>query len=145
MVDISEIKSHNARVYADSDYPCQQLTGTIVAACHTVHNTLGFGFLEKMYRRALLIELDFGGVLATEEVPFPLDYRGVDLGTFRADVVVQSTVVVEVKTGLFLDPAAVPQTLNYLRVSGLSVGLICYFGPRLKIKRLVSTHSAIPV
>ena len=58
---------------------------------------------------------------------------------YRADLVVESLVVVEVKTGLLLDPAAVSQTLNYVRASGVPVGLVCYFGPNLKVRRVANT------
>jgi len=58
---------------------------------------------------------------------------------YRADLIVESLVVVEVKTGLLLDPAAVSQTLNYIRASGMPVGLVCYFGPKMKVQRVANT------
>jgi GxxExxY protein len=122
------------------DYPHYELTRKIVLACYSVHFTLGFGFLERVYRRALVIELEHQGIASRTEVPFPLQYRGRPVGLYRADLVIESAVIVEVKTGLLLDPASMPQTLNYLRASGLTVGLVTYFGPRMKIKRLVNTH-----
>jgi GxxExxY protein len=100
---------------------------------------LGFGFLEKVYLRALVVELQRRGLTSRREVPFVIAYEGVEVGMYRADLIVESLVVVEVKTGLFLDPAAVSQTLNYLRVSGLPVGLVCYFGPTMKVRRVVNT------
>jgi len=72
-------------------------------------------------------------------VPFIIEYEGVEVGMYRADLIVESLVVVEVKTGLLLDPAAVSQTLNYIRASGMPVGLVCYFGPKMKVQRVANT------
>jgi GxxExxY protein len=120
------------------DYPYDDLTGEIIGAAFAVHNAEGFGFLEKVYRRALVVELAHRGVSCQQEVSFPLFYRGVPIGIYRADLIVESRVIVEVKTGFVLDPAVVPQTLNYLKASDLSVGLVLYFGPSVKVKRVTS-------
>ena len=120
------------------DYPYHDLTGEIIGAAYAVHNAKGFGFLEKVYRRALVVELAHRGISSEYEVSFPLYYRGVAIGLYRADLIAESRVVVEVKTGFHLDPAVVPQTLNYLKASGLSVGLVLYFGPSVKVKRVTS-------
>jgi GxxExxY protein len=127
--------------FPESDYPHQELTDQIIGAGYTVDRAFGFGFLERVYRRALVIELGHCGIAARTEVPFRLEYRGTPIGLYRADLVVDSKVIVEVKTGLLLDPAATPQMLNYLRASGLAVGLVLYFGPRMKIKRLVNSRT----
>jgi GxxExxY protein len=118
------------------DYPYHDLTGAIIGAGYAVHNAKGFGFLERVYRRALVVELAHLGISSEQEVSFPLHHRGVPIGLYKADLIVESRVVVEVKTGFLLDPAVVPQTLNYLKASGLSVGLVLYFGPSLKVKRV---------
>ena len=120
------------------DYPYHDLTGEIIGAAYAVHNAKGFGFLERVYRRALVVELAHLGISSEREVSFPLYHRSVPIGLYRADLIVESRVVVEVKTGLLLDPAVVPQTLNYLKASGLSVGLVVYFGPSLKVKRVTN-------
>jgi GxxExxY protein len=125
----------------DRVYPHDDLTHEIIGASFRVHNELGYGFLESVYRRALAVELQIRGIAATQEVPFELTYRGAPIGTFRADLVVDSTVVVEVKTGLLLDPIAVPQALNYVKASRLQVGLIAYFGPRVSVKRVIFTSA----
>jgi len=120
------------------EYPDEDLTGVIIGAAYAVHNDHGFGFLEKVYRRALVVELAHLGVYSEREVPFTLYHRGVPIGLYRADLIVESTVIVEVKTGLLLDPGVIPQTLNYLKASGLSVGLVVYFGPSVKVKRVTN-------
>lgn len=128
------------------DYPYFDLTGNIIGAAYSVHHSKGFGFLEKVYRRALVVELEYLGIHSRREVTFDLHHRGVSIGEYKADLIVESRIIVEVKTGLFLDPAAIPQTLNYLRASGLSIGLVVYFGPRLKVKRVTdfptSSHAS---
>ena len=132
------------REFSESSYPHQDLTHEIIAACYSVFHALGFGFLERVYLRALVVELGRRGLACRREVPFVIEYEGVEVGLYRADLIVESLVVVEVKTGLLLDPAAVSQTLNYVRASGLPVGLVCYFGPTMKVRRVANTmrHSA---
>lgn len=122
--------------YLALEYPYVDLTGDIIGDAYTVHRAKGFGFLEKVYRRALVVELEYLGIHSRCEVTFDLHHRGVPIGVYRADLIVESRVVVEVNTGLLLDPGVVPQTLNYLRVSGLSIGLVVYFGPQLRVKRV---------
>lgn len=124
------------------DYPYIELTGNIIGAAYAVHRAKGFGFLEKVYRRALVVELEYLGIHSRREVTFDLHHRGVPIGVYRADLIVESRVVVEVKTGLLLDPAVIPQTLNYLRASGLSIGLVVYFGPQLRVKRVTDFEAA---
>ena len=125
---------------ADRSHPHSDLTYEIIGDCFRVHNTLGYGFLESASRRALAAELRFGGIASAQEVPFELTYRGAPIGSYRADLVVESSVIVELKSGLLLDPIAVPRTLNYLRASQLSIGLVAHFGPRVEIRRVVSTE-----
>lgn len=124
------------------EYPYVALTGEIIGAAYAVHRAKGFGFLEKVYRRALVVELEYLRIRSRREVTFDHHHRGVPIGVYRADLIVESRVVVEVKTGLFLDPAVVPQTLNYLRASGLSIGLVLYFGPQLRVKRVTDFEAA---
>lgn len=72
---------------------------------------------------------------------YDLSHCGVAIGTYKADLVVDASVIVEVKTGLLPDPIAPMQTLNYLRASGLEVGLVVHFGPGLHIRRVVNKAS----
>ena len=124
-----------------SEYPHHELTHEIIGAAFRVHSVLGYGFLESVYRRALVTELGRRGLSAKQEQLFEVDYEGVTVGIYRADLVVESTVVVEVKAGSFLDPAALPQALNYLRASGLPVALILHFGLRADVKRVVAPRA----
>ena len=133
--------SHRAASGKDEQsYPHHDLTYKIIAAGFRVHNTLGYGYLEPVYRRAMAVELAHVGIDANQEVPFELFYRDRCIGLYRADLVVEATVVVEIKTGLLLDPVAIPQALNYLKTSRLPIALVLHFGPRVTVKRIVASE-----
>lgn len=127
----------------ERSYPHKDLTYKIIAAGFRVHNTLGYGYLEAVYRRAMAAELEHAGIDANQEVPFQLFYRNKCIGLYRADLVVEAKVVVEVKAGLLLDPVAIPQALNYLKTSRLPLALVLHFGPRVTIKRIVATNMSV--
>lgn len=129
--------ANHSSTYSEAEYPHQRITGAVVVAAHTVHRTLGFGFLEVVYKRALAIELRKMGFQVDRERRFDVTYGDEKIGYFDADLVVEACVIVEVKTGLLPDPVAPAQTLNYLRASTLVVGLVLHFCPHLTIKRLV--------
>jgi GxxExxY protein len=120
--------------------PLHELTGKIIGSAYVVYRGFGYGFLEGVYRRALAVELAFRGVTVGEEVPYELYHRGVSVGFYRADLVAERLVIVEVKTGLVFDPVAKPQLLNYLRAADLSLGLVIHFAPTgALIKRVVAS------
>jgi len=131
------------RDFPDAEYPLQQLTGTIIGAFYEVYRVFGYGFLESVYRRALAVELTYRGVPVAQEGRYEVFHRGVRVGSYRADLVADASVVTETKTGLILDPTSPAQLLNYLRASGLPVGLILHFGPRPVIKRIVASRARI--
>lgn len=118
-----------------------ELTREIIAVFFTVYNELGSGYLESVYRRALSVELSTRGFSTECEVPFAVHYRGVCVGEYRADLVVQGRVLVESKVVDRLAPAHEAQLLNYLKASGLEVGLLLNFGPHATFRRLVSSRS----
>ena len=126
--------------FDEEDYPLQSLTHRTIGAFLAVHAALGYGFVEAAYRRALRVELAYHGTESRMEVPFELVHRGVVVGVYRADLIVASKLIVEVKAGLILDPIAPVQLLNYLKVSGLPLGLILHAGPRPAIKRIVASR-----
>ena len=121
--------------YDDAEYPFAELTREIIAAFYRTYDALGFGFLESPYRRALAVELRHGGLDVQREVPFELFHPGECIGRYRADLIVEQTLMVEVKTSL--DPEAIPQLLNYLNVTRLPLGLVMFFGPKPKVKRVI--------
>lgn len=115
------------------------ITGEIISAFYAVYNELGFGFLEPVYIRALAIELFQRRMNVAREVPITVYYKGVTVGTYRADLLVADTVVVEVKADDHESDNHRPQLVNYLRASGKEVGLLLYFGPRAVLKRVIHT------
>jgi len=129
---------NNGRAFGEDEYPCQDLTGLIIGAALDVHRAFGFGFLEAVYRRSLAVELRYRGIEVAQDVGYELFHRGVPVGIYRADLVAESTVIIEAKAGRLMDPTSPDQLLNYLRASGLPIGLVLHFGPRLGIKRVIA-------
>jgi GxxExxY protein len=118
----------------------EALTHKIIGAFFHVHNRLGHGFLESVYARALERELRKRGLHVAREVATDVYYESEVVGVFRADMLVESRVVVELKASRKLDPADVAQLLNYLRATELELGLLLHFGPRAAFKRLIATN-----
>jgi GxxExxY protein len=113
------------------------VTGAVLGAFYDVYDTHGYGFLEVVYRRAMLVALRSRRIEAETEVPFTVHYRGAVVGEYRADLVVERRVIVECKCADHIGPAHEAQILNYLKASGLSVGLLLNFGPRPTFRRLI--------
>jgi GxxExxY protein len=115
----------------------EELTGQILGACFEVANELGAGFLESVYHNALCIALAGKGLDAVSQAPLRVGFRGQTVGEFFADIVVEGVVLVEVKTVRALLPEHQAQVINYLKASGLGVGLLVNFGhPKLEYRRL---------
>lgn len=115
-------------------------TRKIIGAFYHVYNQLGFGFSEPVYQRALARVLERTGSLVNREWPATVAFEGEVVGEFRLDLVVDARVVVEVKAVEHFHPAHESQLLNYLRASGLEVGLLLNFGPKAAYRRLVVTR-----
>lgn len=130
------------RGYIDPRYPLSRLTSRVIAAAHEVHGTLGPGFEEVIYQRALARELPAHGLEHEREVWIEVLYKGEKVGKKRVDFVVgdgSGDVMVEVKAKGALEDVDVVQALSYLRAAGCRVGLILNFGSRrLQIKRLAN-------
>ena len=117
------------------------VTEAIIGAAFTVSNTLGCGFLEKVYENALALELRRNGLDVRQQVPMEVRYREEIVGIYQADIVVNDAVVVELKAVRDIDSVHRAQCLNYLRASGLSLGLVINFGrPRIDVHRIQSLH-----
>ena len=117
-----------------------EITGLILAAMYDVHNELGFGFLETVYKNALAVALRELGLRVDRNVAYEVHYHGVLVGRYSADLVVELKVNVEAKTARSLDTAHLKQTLNYLRSSELEVGLAINFGLTAQFKRVVYSN-----
>lgn len=116
----------------------RNLTDKIIGAAISVSNELGIGFLEQVYERALEIELEELGLDVSRQQAIPVSYKGKHIGLYYADLLVEDSVVIELKAIDSIARAHEAQLLNYLRATGTRVGLILNFGtPRLGIRRLV--------
>lgn len=117
----------------------RELTQKIIGAAMQVHDTLGSGFLEKVYENALAIELRNNSTVVEQQKPITVRYSGQVVGEYLADLLVDHVVIVEPKTAERLSEGHKAQTLNYLRATGLKVGLVINFGsPRLEWQRVVA-------
>ena len=119
----------------------RDVTATVLRAFYTVYSELGFGFLEAVYSNALALLLTEAGLIVRREVPFEIQFRGQSVGNYRADLIVDSRVIVETKTNRQIVLHHTRQLLNYLRASRLEVGLLLNFGDRAEFKRVVNTRS----
>jgi GxxExxY protein len=124
------------------ELPHGKLTNAIIGAMFEVHKVLGAGFLERNYANALAIELRFRGIAVERNVPFDVLYRGVVVGRYFADLVVDQRVIVETKVAKAIDAVHRAQLLNYLRASGLEVGLVLNFSTSAQFKRVVATSGS---
>ena len=114
-----------------------QWTETIIGCAFRVANVLGPGFVEKVYENALVHELKKHGLQVQQQSAVAVFYDGVNVGSFSADIIVEGSVIVEIKAARDHNDIFVAQCLNYLKATGLPLCLLLNFGkPRLEIKRL---------
>jgi GxxExxY protein len=113
------------------------LSQRVIGCAFTVSNTLGAGFLEKVYENALAHELRKNGVRAIQQHPITVYYDGTVVGEFAADMLVEDSLLVELKAVKQLDSVHEAQCLNYLKATGFKTCLLLNFGtPKMQIKRL---------
>lgn len=113
------------------------LTERIIGIFYDVYNELGYGFLESVYREAMRLALIQAGMRVDTEVPVPVSFRGSVVGRFRADLIVNDVVLIELKACDQMIKQHESQTMHYLRATPIEVGLLMNFGPAPKLKRLV--------
>lgn len=115
------------------------VTHAVIGAFYETYNELGWGYAESIYREAMAVVLRGRRVPFVHEAPLVVNFRGATLGTFRADLVVAGVVLVELKACTRLVAAHEAQLINYLRGSGLAVGLLFNFGATPEMRRLIWT------
>jgi GxxExxY protein len=118
----------------------KEITDRILGSFFQVHTELGSGYLESVYAKAMECALVEDGLEVERETPVAVYFRGQTVRTFRADLVVESVVLLEFKAGARFDPTAEAQLLNYLRATRLEVGLILHFGVRASFRRRIVTN-----
>jgi len=115
-----------------------ELRSRVIGLAIEVHRTLGAGFLESVYRNALLWELAQAGIAATAEHSLKVHYKRAIVGQFSADILVENQLILELKAAAALSAADEQQLVNYLKATGFDDGLLLNFGsPRLEIRRKV--------
>ena len=119
----------------------KEITGKILEAFFTVYNELGYGFLEKVYERAMQIELKKLGVSVTAQVPIPVYYDEILVGEYYADLLVENKVIVELKAANGIVDQFEAQLLNYLKATEIEVGLLLNFGPEPQHLRRVFSNT----
>ena len=116
----------------------KEITGQIIGSAFEVYNLLGYGFLEKVYENAVVKELQLRGLHAVAQYPVKVNYKDTEVGDYYADILVESKVIIELKTGESFNPIHEAQLLNYLKATGIKVGLLINFGPeKCEYKRFV--------
>ncbi|MDD2922588.1 MAG: GxxExxY protein [Anaerolineales bacterium] len=121
---------YNAPLYKHSE-----LTEQIIGAFYTVYSTLGYGFLEDVYEKAMEIELKKRGLTPKTQMPIEVYYADQMIGQYYADIVVNDLVIIELKAAKYLVAEHEAQLLNYLKATRYEVGLLLNFGPKPETKR----------
>ncbi|MBS7266244.1 MAG: GxxExxY protein [Treponema sp.] len=115
----------------------EDITEIIIGAAYKVANTLGAGFLEKVYENALAIELKKSGLSVKQQYSLPVYYEDELVGNYFADLLVEDSVIVELKAVRELVPEFSAKVINYLKAARINTGLLINFGkPKIEIKRL---------
>ena len=122
---------------ADMKLAERELTERIIGVFFSVHNELGYGFLESVYENAMCVALREAGIEISRQVPFSIEFRGQVVGDYRADLIADQRVILEIKAIPALGQAQEAQLLNYLKASQIEVGLLLNFGPKAEFKRKV--------
>jgi GxxExxY protein len=117
----------------------KKLTYKIRGAVFEVYRQLGSGYLEKVYERALLIELNDLGITAESQSPIAVNYKGHVVGDFFSDILVENRIILEIKAQQGVKPEHKAQILNYLKATGLRIGLLINFThPKATIERFIN-------
>ena len=118
-------------------YKHKAITDLILKAFYTVYSTLGYGFLEKVYENAMVVELEKLGLKVVSQAPIEVLYAGHLVGEYFSDLLVEDAVIVELKAVRALAAEHEAQLLNYLKATTYEVGLLLNFGPKPQVKRKV--------
>ncbi len=115
----------------------KELSDKIIKIFYQVYNKLGYGFLEKVYENAMMIEFNKQGIPAVPQSPINVYYDGTLIGEYFTDILVDNKIIVEIKATKTTSDAHEAQLLNYLKATDIEVGLLFNFGPEPSFKRKV--------
>jgi len=135
-MDLLEIYNNSENKLLHKD-----LTDKIISCFYQVYNDLGYGFLERVYQNALYFALIDEGLECEAEKPIKVYHNDRVVGDYRADLLVESVVLLELKASEELNPANEKQLINYLKATDIEVGLLLNFGKRPQFKRKVFANS----
>ena len=121
----------------DASFVASGLSRLVIGAFYRTYNELGYGFLESVYENALAMELDSAGLCWERQVPLEVRYQDKVVGIFRADFVVEGRLILEAKAVDALNAAHEAQLLNYLKATGIRLGLLLNFGPKAQVRRRI--------
>ena len=122
------------------NYKHSDITEIIISAFYKVYNTLGYGFLEKVYTNAMKIELASENLIVEGQKQIKVYYKGEEVGEYFADLIVEDCVIIELKAAESLCEEHEFQLINYLKATKIEVGLLLNFGKKPEIKRKVFTN-----
>ncbi len=125
----------------EENFKHTELTERIIQVFYKVYNTLGHGFLEKVYENAMFHELTMTGLNVKRQHPIIVFYDGVEVGSYYADLIVEGLVIVELKAAESICEEHVCQLINYLKATDVEVGLLLNFGRRPQLRRKVHSNS----
>jgi GxxExxY protein len=122
----------------------EEITERVIGVFYQVYNELGHGFLEGIYEEAMFIALGEAGLRVQRQVAVPVWFRGRVIGDYKADLVVEETVLIELKAVRRLELAHEAQTIHYLRSTAIEVALLLNFGTRAEVRRLILDNDRKP-
>ena len=118
----------------------KELSKKIINCFYTVYNSLGFGFLEKVYENAMMIELNKQGLVAEKQKPVKVIYSESVVGVYFADIIVEDTIIIELKASEYLIEEHELQLINYLRATNMEIGLLLSFGKNPDFRRKIVSN-----
>jgi GxxExxY protein len=121
-----------------------EITEKIIKSYYKVYNTLGYGFLEKVYEKAMVIELSKNGLEVKNQHPITVFYRNEIIGEYFADIIVNDLVIIELKAAMEISEEHECQLINYLKATNIELGLLMNFGKEAEYKRKVFMNGYKP-
>ena len=119
----------------NQDFKHKELTDRVIKIFYRVYNSLGYGFLEKVYESAMMIELKKEGIPAAAQSPIKVMYAGEVVGEYYADILVDGKIILELEASRTLAEENEAQVLNYLKATNVEVGLLMNFGAKAEFRR----------
>jgi len=115
----------------------EEITKIIIGCFYKVYNTLGYGFLERVYENAMIYELSKNNLRTKEQYPIVVYYENIMVGEYFADILVNDEIILEIKVSDAINIVHEAQLINYLKATGKRLGLLLYFGKEAKVRRII--------